>query len=109
MDRCKLLQMSQANVLRQALAKQTIKPTIHVSMVDDAMLQEVGKLTAEFGKIGSNLNQIAKALNANGTFDSALAQSLRDAAADLAALKFKVLKEVGDVVGHTETYQLEKR
>ena len=109
MDRCKLLQMSQANVLRQALAKQTIKPTIHVSMVDDAMLQAVGKLTAEFGKIGSNLNQIAKVLNANGTFDSALAQSLRDAAADLAALKFKVLKEVGDVVGHTETYQLEKR
>lgn len=109
MERCKLLQMSQANVLRQALAKQIIKPIIRVSVLDDQLLESIGKLIGTFGKIGGNLNQIARALNTNGTPDIAMAKEMRGAAADLAALKYEVLKKVGDAVGHTETYQLEKR
>ena len=109
MDRCELLQMSQANVLRQAIAQQVIKPTIRVSVLDDNLLKAMGKLIGEFGKIGSNLNQIAKALKANDACDSALEKEMRSAAADLSTLKFDVLKKVGDAVGHAETYQLKER
>ena len=36
---------------------------ITVSPVNDELLAAVGKLTAEYGRIGGNLNQIARTLN----------------------------------------------
>ena len=44
--------MSQAEFIRQA-----IRPIITVSPVNDELLAAVGKLTAEYGRIGGNLNQ----------------------------------------------------
>ncbi|MDY5202687.1 MAG: plasmid mobilization relaxosome protein MobC, partial [Gemmiger sp.] len=41
----------------------TIRPVLHVSSVNDELLSAVGKLTAEYGRIGGNLNQIARTLN----------------------------------------------
>mgnify|MGYP000261313880 FL=1 len=38
-------------------------PIITVSPVNDELLAAVGKLTAEYGRIGGNLNQIARTLN----------------------------------------------
>jgi hypothetical protein len=35
-------------------------PLLHVSSVNDELLSAVGKLTAEYGRIGGNLNQIAR-------------------------------------------------
>ena len=77
---------------RQAIRRATIRPVVHVSAVNDELLSAVGKLTAEYGRIGGNLNQIARYLNA--------------AIADLAALKYEVLKKVGDAVGNTQTFRL---
>ena len=36
----------------------------------------------------------------------AMAKELREAAADLAALKYEVLKKVGDAVGNTQAFRL---
>ena len=58
------------------------------------------------GKIGGNLNQIARALNEYGTPYNALSVEVRAAISDLAALKFEVLRKVGDAVGNIQTYQL---
>ena len=66
----------------------------------------VGKLTAEYGKIGGNLNQIARCLNEYGAPYNALSQEVRAATAELAALKFEVLQKVGEAVGNVQTYQL---
>lgn len=41
----------------------TIKPVIKVSAASDEFLDVLGKILAELGKNGSNLNQIAKVLN----------------------------------------------
>ena len=38
-------------------------PIITVSPINDELLAAVGKLTAEYGRIGGNLNQIARTLN----------------------------------------------
>ena len=55
--------MSQAEFIRQAITGAAIRPTITVSPVNDELLAAVGKLTAEYGRIGGNLNQIARTLN----------------------------------------------
>ena len=70
------------------------------------LLAAVGKLTAEYGRIGGNLNQMARYLNEYGVPYSALSGEVRAAISDLAALKFEVLQKVGEAVGNIQTYQL---
>ena len=89
--------MSQAEFIRQAIT---------VSPINDELLAAVGKLTAEYGRIGGNLNQIARTLNEWHSPYPQLAGEVRAAVSDLAALKFEVLQKVGDAVGNIQTYQL---
>lgn len=105
-ERVTLCQMSQAEFIRQALTKSRICPVITVSPVNDELLSAVGKLTAEYGKIGGNLNQIARCLNEYGAPYNALSKEVQAAIAELAALKFEVLQKVGEAVGNIQTYQL---
>ena len=98
--------ISQSEFLRQAIRRTAIRPVIHVSAVNDELLSAVGKLAAEYGRIGGNLNQIARYLNEYGAPYNALSGEVRAAIADLAALKYEVLKKVGDAVGNTQAYQL---
>ena len=93
-------------MLRQAMTRLQIKPVIHVSAVNDGLLAAIGKLTAEYGRIGSNLNQIARAVGGWHNPYPQLAAEVRAAASDLAALKFEVLEKVGEAVGNVQTYQL---
>lgn len=106
MDMLSTYGMSQAEFIRRAISGAPIKPIIQVSAVNDELLSAVGKLTAEYGKIGSNLNQIARTLNEWHSPYPGMAKELRDAAADLAALKYEVLGKVGDAVGNIQAYQL---
>ena len=92
-------EISQSEFIRQAIRKATIRPIVTVSPVNDGLLAALSKLTAEYGKIGGNLNQIARPYRG-------LEKEVRGAAADLAALKFEVLQKVGEAVGDTQTYQL---
>ena len=75
-------------------------------MINDELLSAVGKLTAEYGRIGGNLNQIARYLNEYGVPYNTLSGEVRAAISDLAVLKYEVLKKVGDAVGNTQAYQL---
>ena len=105
-ERVTLCKMSQSEFIRQALTKSRIRPVITVSPVNDELLSAVGKLTTEYGKIGGNLNQIARYLNEYGVPYNALSGEVRVAISDLAALKFEVLQKVGEAVGNIQTYQL---
>ena len=78
--------ISQSEFLRQAIRRTTIRPVLHVSSVNDELLSAVGKLAAEYGRIGGNLNQIARYLNEYGAPYHALSGEVRAAIADLAAL-----------------------
>ena len=106
MCRMKLYEMSQAEFIREAISGATIRPTIVASLVNDNLLAAVGKLTAEYGRIGNNLNQIARHLNEWRSPYPAMAKELQDAATDLATLKFEVMKKVGDAVGNVQAYKL---
>ena len=74
--------ISQSEFLRQAIRRATIRPVIHVSAVNDELLSAVGKLAAEYGKIGGNLNQIARYLNEYGVPYNALSGEVRAAIPD---------------------------
>lgn len=98
--------MSQSEFIRQAITRATIRPIVTVSPVNDELLAAVGKLTAEYGRIGNNLNQITRAINDWHNPYHQLAAEVRAAASNLAALKFDVLEKVGEAVGNVQTYQL---
>ena len=61
--RLEIYDMNQSEFIREAISGATIKPTIVATLVSDDLLAAVGKLTAEYGRIGNNLNQIARHLN----------------------------------------------
>ena len=105
-ERLKHYDMSQAEFIRQAITRATIRPIVTVSPVNDELLAAVGKLTAEYGRIGGNLNQIARTLNEWHSPYPQLAGEVRAAVSDLAALKFEDLQKVGEAVGNIQTYQL---
>ena len=70
--RMELYEMSQAEFIREAISGATIKPTIVATLVSDDLLAAVGKLTAEYGRIGNNLNQIARLVNHESKASSAI-------------------------------------
>ncbi|WP_270289170.1 plasmid mobilization protein [Enterocloster bolteae] len=76
------------------------------NMSQAEFIRQAGKLTAEYGRIGGNLNQIARTLNEWHSPYPQLAGEVRAAVSDLAALKFEILQKVGDAVGNIQTYQL---
>ena len=106
LNQCRTYGISQSEMLRQSMTRLQIKPVIHVSAVNDGLLSTIGKLTAEYGRIGGNLNQIARTLNEWHSPYPQLAGEVRSAASDLAALKFEVLEKVGEAVGNVQAYQL---
>ena len=104
-QRCATLSMSQSEYIRQAIFYSRITPVIRVSQNSEELLTSVSSLVAQYGKIGSNLNQIARYLNEGSPPYQGLSKELREAAADLAALKFDVLKVIGEAYGNDKTYQ----
>ena len=98
--------ISQSEFIRRAIQGASIRPVVTVSPVNDELLASLGKLTAEYGRIGNNLNQIARTLNDWHNPYPQLAAEVRAAASELAALKFEVLEKVGEAVGNVQTYQL---
>ena len=104
--RMELYGRSQSEFIREAISGATIRPTIVASLINDDLLAAIGKLTAEYGRVGNNLNQIARHLNEWRSPYPTMAKELQDAASDLATLKFEVMKKVGDAVGNVQAYKL---
>ena len=84
--------ISQSEFLRQAIRRTTIRPVLHVSSVNDELLSAVGKLAAEYGRIGGNLNQIARYLNEYGVTYNALSGEVRAAITSLRSARFSTTK-----------------
>ena len=105
-ERAKFCEISQSEFIRRAIDDAVIKPIITVSPINEKLLSAVGLLIAQLGKIGSNLNQIARFLNEHGTPYNSLSGEVRAAIADLADLKYEILQKVGDAVGDVQTLKL---
>ena len=105
-ERVKFCGIGQSEFIRQAIENAVIKPIITVSPINEKLLSAVGSLTAQLGRIGGNLNQIARYLNEHGTPYNSLSSEVKSAISDLADLKFEILRKVGDAVGDVQTLKL---
>lgn len=75
---------------------------IHYEIVAD--MKELRRLIREYGKIGTNLNQIARYFNTGGERSLAMEDEIRQCIADLFVLRNEVLKMAGDFHGNTKTH-----
>ena len=105
-ERAKFCGISQSEFIRRAIDDAVIKPIITVSPINEKLLTAVGTLTAQLGKVGGNLNQIARHLNEHGAPYNTLYADVQSAISDLADLKFEILQKVGDAVGDVQTFKL---
>ncbi len=98
--------VSKAAYIRKAITGVTLKPTIVITAVNDELLKKLDDLIAQYGKIGGNLNQIARHLNEYGTPYADLEKEVRNAVVDLTMLKYEVLEKVAAIVGNIQTHKL---
>jgi len=89
---CENTNLSRSNYLRTLIMHNT--PQIHFKVIAD--MTELRKLVGEYGKIGSNLNQIAKYFNTGGEQSLMIQDEIRQCITDLFVLRKKVLKLAGD-------------
>ena len=84
---------------------QVLKGQVHTKIEIVTDVPEIKKLLAEFGKIGSNLNQIAKYFNQGGVLSQEMRGEINKRLRDLYEMKYKVMKMAGDFHGNTETHR----
>ena len=67
------------------------------------------QLIAEFGKIGSNLNQIARHYNGGGVRSKDMYERTQRAISELYAMKYEVERMGGEFRGYSEAYRRKKQ
>ena len=64
-----------------------------------ADVTEIKKLIGELGKIGSNLNQIARYFNQGGIISSEMRTEIKKSLRDIYEMKYEVMRMAGDFRG----------
>lgn len=82
--------------LAEYARKQIMKQKIIAKYEIVADLPELKKLIAEFGKIGSNLNQIARHFNSGGIHSQRMRKAIDQSITRIYEMKYEVLKMAGD-------------
>ena len=91
---------SKAEYLRNLLIGTPIK--VRYEIVAD--MQDLRKLAGEYGKIGSNLNQIAKYFNTGGERSLAMEDEIHQCISELFVLRKEVLRLAGDFRGSIKAH-----
>lgn len=107
----KLLAMAKAaNLSAAELIRQMVfKGKVNVKKEVVAEVPMLKKLIADFGKIGSNLNQIAHHYNGGGVRSREMYERTQRAISELYAMKYEVEKMGGEFRGYSEAYRRKKQ
>ena len=92
--------LSRSEYVRKLLLEKQINHQIEVV----ADMNDLRKLVSEYGKIGSNLNQIAKHFNSGGSQSRAIENEIHQCITDLFLLRKEVLKLAGGMNGNRKTH-----
>lgn len=90
--------------ISEYIRRQLMKGKVIAKYEIVADVPELKKLVAEFGKIGSNLNQIARHFNQGGIHSQEMRQAINRCIAEIYEMKYEVIKMAGDFHGDTETH-----
>lgn len=86
--------------ISEYMRTQTMEGNVTARFEIVADVDEIKKLIGEFGKIGSNLNQIARYFNQGGIISSEMRNEIRKSLRDIYEMKYKVMKMAGDFRGN---------
>lgn len=101
MNRAKEAGISRSDYIR----KQLLEGAFIIKYEIVADIPELQKLTAEFGKIGNNLNQIAKYFNMGGVRSKSLQDEIHECISRIFEMREDVRKMAGDYHGSFETHR----
>lgn len=97
--------LSKAGFIRQALFSKKVTFR-QLSADDESLLEKISLLISEYGRIGNNLNQIARRLNSGEHFSEETASLIRRISSELEQLKQDLLKLLGGFYGNHKTHRL---
>ena len=82
--------------ISEYMRTQTMEGKLNARFEIVANVDQIKKLIGEFGKIGSNLNQIARYFNQGGVLSSEMRNEIRKSLRDIYEMKYEVMKMAGD-------------
>lgn len=85
--------------ISEYMRTQTMEGKVNARFEIVANVDQTKKLIGEFGKIGSNLNQIARYFNQGGVLSSEMRNEIRKSLRDIYEMKYEVMKMAGDFRG----------
>ena len=85
--------------ISEYMRTQTMEGKVNARFEIVAYVDQIKKLIGEFGKIGSNLNQVARYFNQGGILSSEMRNEIRKSLRDIYEMKYEVMKMAGDFRG----------
>jgi len=85
--------------ISEYMRTQTMQGQVNARFEIVADVAEIKKLIGEFGKIGSNLNQIARYFNQGRIISTEMKNEIRKSLRDIYEMKYEVMKMAGDFHG----------
>lgn len=95
LERATAANMTVSDLIRNALNSQNVVIKYEIT----ADVPEIKKIIGELGKIGSNLNQIARYFNQGGIISSEMRTEIKKSLRDIYEMKYEVMKMAGDFHG----------
>ncbi len=94
-ERARASDMTVSEFIRNTLNTQNVIIKYEIT----ADVSEIKQLISQFGKIGNNLNQIARYFNQGGIISSEMKKEIRKALRDIYEMKYEVEKMVREFRG----------
>lgn len=105
---CKLLRVNMSTLIRRSLLSQPIKQTLVVTGGGEDALSILSDLLGQCGKIGSNLNQLARHFNSGGKDSEQIRAQLLAELSALTLFRLDAEKKMGELYGNHQAYKLEE-
>ena len=105
---CEILHVNMSTLLRRCLRTKHIKQTIVVTGGGEDALSILSDLLGQCGKIGSNLNQLARHFNSGGKDSEQIRAQLLTELSALTLFRLDAEKKMGELYGNHQAYKLEE-
>ena len=105
---CKRLNISMSNLIRQSLLGKPVQHTVLVTGGGEDALNILSALLGQCGKIGSNLNQLARHFNSGGKDSEQIRAQLLTELFALTLFRLDAEKAIGELYGNHQAYKLEE-
>ena len=105
---CKRLNIRMSTLIRQSLLGKPVQHTVLVADGGEDTLNILSALLGQCGKIGGNLNQLARHFNTGGRDSEQLRAQLLTELSTLTSFRLNAEKAIGELYGNHQAYKLEK-